>query len=310
MDVYGRSRARSQRASGLKSQLVFDQLNPIVIFAYYVIAITFSMVFIHPIFLVNELLMMIAVNLLAKNQKKTLGTLQGALFMMLFIVVMNPIMNNHGAHVIATFGGTVITAEAVTYGFLMALSLAILMLVFVSYNQSMTNHKFLYLFVRLSPQLTLLTMITMRFVPLFIRRFTNIKNVQRTRGVQMETGSVRARSHAGMRLMEVLLINSLVDALQTADSMTARGYGSQKRTSYQRYRFTQRDGWVLASLVAGSALCFYFAKQGIGRLAIYPILGSIHLNQIGWLCLVLVLLIDSLPLLLEGWEYLWWTLRK
>jgi len=34
------------------------------------------------------------------------------------------------------------------------------------------------------------------------------------------------------------------------------------------------------------------------------------LNQIGWLCLVLVLLIDSLPLLLEGLEYLWWTLRK
>lgn len=268
------------------------------------------MTFIHPIYLVSELLIMIAVNLLAKNQQKTLSALQGALFMMLFIVVMNPIMNNHGAHVIATFGGTVITAEAVTYGFLMALSLAILMLIFVSYNQSMTNHKFLYLFNRLSPQLTLLTMITMRFVPLFIRRFTNIKNVQKTRGVQMETGSVRARSHAGMRLMEVLLVNSLVDALQTADSMTARGYGAQKRTSYQRYRLTQRDGWLLTGLIVSSGLCFYLAKQGVGRLAVYPVLGSAHLDQTGWLCLVLVLLIDSLPLLLEGWEYLWWTLRK
>ena len=310
MDVYGRSRTRSPRASGLKSQLVFDQLNPIVIFAYYVIAIAFSMVFIHPIFLLAELVVVIAVNFNAKEQKKTFATLQGALFMMVFIVVLNPIINNRGAHIIWIIGGTVITAEAVVYGLLMALSLAILMLVFVSYNHSMTNHKFMYLFVRISPQLTLLTMITMRFVPLFIRRFTNIKNVQKTRGVQMETGKLRERAHAGMRLMEVLLTNSLVEALQTADSMTARGFGAQKRTSYQRYRFTQRDGWLLAGLVGISSFCFWQASHGVGRLPIYPVLGSVQLTGPGWLCLWFVLIIDSLPLLLEGWEYLWWSLRK
>lgn len=310
MDVYGRSRARSQRASGLKSQFVFDQLNPIVIFTYYVIAIAFSMTFIHPYFLIAELGVIIAVNFSAHQQKKTWATLQEALFMMVFIIVLNPIINNHGAHIIWTVGGTVITAEAVVYGLLMAISLAVLMLIFVSYNHSMTNHKFLYLFVRISPQLTLLTMITMRFVPLFIRRFTNIKNVQKTRGIQMETGTMRQRARAGMQLMEVLLTNSLVEALQTADSMTARGFGAQKRTSYQRYRFTPRDGWLLGGLISLALFCFWQASHGVGRLAIYPALGSVQLTGPAWLCFWIVVLVDSLPLLLEGWEYLWWSLRK
>lgn len=87
-----------------------------------------------------------------------------------------------------TVGGTLITAEAVVYGFLMATALAVLLLIFVTYNQHMTNHKFLALFGGIAPQLTLLTMMTMRFFPLFIRRLRDITAVQRTRGIQMATG--------------------------------------------------------------------------------------------------------------------------
>lgn len=65
----------------------------------------------------------------------------------------------------------------------------------------------------------------MRFVPLFIRRLTTITAIQKTRGIQMETGKIKTRAYNGMRLVQILLVCSLEEALQTADSMEARGYG-------------------------------------------------------------------------------------
>ena len=66
--------------------------------------ISFSMCFNHPYFLCGQLIVIIAVNWVAKNQQKTVSTLQGALLMMVLIVIMNPIINNHGTHVMMTVG--------------------------------------------------------------------------------------------------------------------------------------------------------------------------------------------------------------
>ncbi|WP_162100895.1 energy-coupling factor transporter transmembrane component T [Latilactobacillus sakei] len=310
MAVYGRSRTRSPRASGLKSQLIIDQLHPLVLLVYFILMISFSMCFNHPYFLCGQLIVIIAVNWVAKNQQKTVSTLQGALLMMVLIVIMNPIINNHGTHVVMTVGGTLITAEAVVYGFLMATALAVLLLIFVTYNQHMTNHKFLALFGGIAPQLTLLTMMTMRFFPLFIRRLRDITAVQRTRGIQMATGRLKNRAQAGMHLLAILLTNTLTEALQTADSMTARGFGVQKRSTYRRYQMTHRDYGLLMALISGGLFAFWCASQGNGQLIVYPTLGTLRLTSRDWVCLSVILLIDGLPLLLEGWEYLWWQLHR
>ncbi len=311
MAVYGKSGHRPRRAHELKPRLVFDRLNPWVMFTYYIIALIMAMVFIRPIFLLSELAVIIAVNVLAGSAKQTGLTLEGSLFMMVFIMVMNPLVNNRGTHIIWTIGGTVITVESVMYGLLMALSLAVVMLVFVSYNRSFTSQKFMSLFSKISPQLTLLTMITIRFVPLFLQRFKNIVQVQAIRGVSMSEGSLAKRGRAGMKLIEVLLVTSFYHALQTADSMTARGYSDRKRTSYQRYRFTRHDGVILTVIGLISAGCFIAAARGVGRLVIYPSLGQIGLRSAAdWLVWAGVMVVDGLPLIIEGWEWLWWQLLK
>ncbi|WP_279403718.1 energy-coupling factor transporter transmembrane component T [Secundilactobacillus kimchicus] len=130
----------------------------------------FNGFFYTPFFLLVELLIVVGVNYVARVRKQMVMVLEGSIFMVAFIMVLNPLINNRGAHVIWTFGGTLITVEAIFYGFMMALSLVIVLLTFLSYNKVLTSQKFMYLFSRISPKLTLLTMITLRFVPLFIRR--------------------------------------------------------------------------------------------------------------------------------------------
>lgn len=290
--------------------LVIEQLNPWVLLTYYVAVIGCAMVFIHPVFLGTMLILMVGVNLVGRSGHRVLMTLEGSVFMVAFIMVLNPLVNNRGAHVIWTFGGVLITVEAVMYGLLMALSLVIVLLTFISYNQYLTSQKFMYLFSRFSPKLTLLTMMTLRFVPLFIKRFKGIIQAQSLRGIEVEQGGFRQRSISLVKLMAVLLEDSFDRALHTADAMSARGYASHKRTSFQRYRFTQRDLVWLLWLLLLSGSCFFEASQGIGRLVIYPSLGQMGLSVEGWLVLLEVAILVSFPMILEGWEWVWWHLLK
>lgn len=73
---------------------------------------------------------------------------------------------------------------------------------------------------------------------------------------------------------------------------------------------THRDYGLLMALISGGLFAFWCASQGNGQLIVYPTLGTLRLTSRDWVCLSVILLIDGLPLLLEGWEYLWWQLHR
>jgi energy-coupling factor transport system permease protein len=203
-----------------------------------------------------------------------------------------------------------ITLEAITYGYTMGLSFLAVAFIFVSYNAIMTSHKFLYVFSRISPKIALLTMIAVRFVPLFIRRLTYIQLVQKTKGIHTETGSLKKRAGHGMKLLSVLLICSLEEALQTADSMQARGFGTMKRSTYIRYRMMRRDWGIVFALVLLFFISIAAASNGAGILVIYPKLGPLLIDGQDWLVYASFLVYISIPLLLEGREWVWWHIQK
>ncbi|MGY3779516.1 energy-coupling factor transporter transmembrane component T [Isobaculum melis] len=290
---------------------VLNDVHPITSFCYYIGVMILSMMFLHPVFLIGELFLFILYNICQHNGAKMKQMFKGAWFFIGVIVIVNPLLNHQGTHHLFYIGRNPITLEAIIYGGLLALSFCCLMFIFLSYNLVITSHKFLYLFSRISPQLALLTMITMRFVPLFIRRLTTIKAIQKTRGIQMDSGNIKTRARNGMHLVQILLVCSLEEALQTADSMEARGYGVKKRSSYLRYHMEKRDifSLILGAIILG--ICIYGKLKGFGDLQIYPSLGSFGLKGIeDVMLLILTLLFTGYPLILEGREWLWWRWQK
>lgn len=286
-------------------------MHPLTSFCYYIGALLLGMLFLHPVFLACELLLLVVLNIVQGNGQEMKRTFKGTWLFMLAILLINPLLNHRGSHFLFYLRGNPITLEAVVYGVLMVLSFCIVLLLFISYNSMITSHKFLYLFSRISPQLALLTMITLRFVPLFIWRLRTITTIQKTRGIQVESGKLKERAANGMRLVEILLTSSLEEALQTADSMEARGYGVTKRTSYLSYSFILRD---ILSLMVGICIvifCIYGQQKGYGSLVIYPALGSWEISRaFDWFLLGLTVIFTGYPLLLEGMEELWWLWRK
>jgi energy-coupling factor transport system permease protein len=292
-------------------QIEFERLNPAIIFLYFITLITITMVFNSPIILLLEFLIVLGLSGMTAGIDATLKTLRGTLLMMLFIIIVNPITNHNGDSILFSANGLIITKEATIYGILMAFSLANVILIFVSYNKVMSNNKFMFLFGKILPQLTLLTMIVMRFVPLFLERFKSISQIQKTRGIQVNSKNIKEKSINTMRLVEVLLINSCYEAFQTADSMTARGFGSTQRSNYRRYKFNGRDLLIGSILMIGILYLIFAIFNKIGIISIYPdlIIPSMTSN-IEILTMIIVGGICGLPILMEVREALWWTFSK
>lgn len=285
--------------------------HPFINLLYYGCVGVLLMVFLHPIFLLTAILLLAMVNLLHGNKEKLKKSCPYFIFMGLMVIVLNPIFVRKGATILFYFRNNPVTLEAIVYGMVMAFMLISILVLFLSFNHVINSRKFMFLFSKVWPQLALLLMLTIRFVPLFIRRWRELYEVQKVRNHSISQGSIRMRASAGMLYMQKLLTWSLEEALQSAESMKARGFGlSKKRTAYQAFQMTRRDWGMVMQLSLLTVIGIVGAKQKHGVLPIYPQLGSFGFSSIDWLYYGVFFLLVSFPLILEGGEQIRWHLSK
>ncbi|MEG1317234.1 MAG: energy-coupling factor transporter transmembrane protein EcfT, partial [Oscillospiraceae bacterium] len=82
------------------------------------------------------------------------------------------------------------TLEAIVYGFASAALLASVMCWFSCYNAVMTSDKFVCLFGRIIPSLSLLLSMCLRFVPKFKAQIKEVSNAQRCVGRDASNGKL------------------------------------------------------------------------------------------------------------------------
>lgn len=286
----------------------FRSLHPIVLLCYYAGGMTFGILLFHPIVLIAGWAAMLAVNLALDGGRELRKWALPMLLGTVFIMLINPILSHRGRTVLYYIGDIPFTLESMIYGVTLALSVLSVLTLFVSYRLVMTEQKFLYLFGRLSPRVALVTMMALGLVPRLRRRMQQLMLVQRTRGITVTEGSLGVRARNGARLVSILLTWSLEDALQTADSMQARGYGTGARSTYLSFRFRARDGWVLAGLVCCIAVIVMAWAAGHGWLEIYPKLGAWAFTRGDSVALAGYLLFLLLPLGLEWRDRSLWRI--
>jgi energy-coupling factor transport system permease protein len=228
----------------------------------------------------------------------------------LLIVILNPLFNERGIHVLFEIGQHRFTLEAVIYGGMSALSIIGVLALFVSYNEIMTPNKLLFLFSKFMPQFAMLLMLTLRFIPLMKRRLAEISVIQMSKGISVTHGKWMGRVKAAMQYIQILLTYSLEEAIQTADSMKARGYGQGNRSSYEYFRFKKMDGLALFYLIVLFLLILNGRFSGYGFLNVYPIMESWQLTKMDIATLIFYLLFLSFPLLTEIGGMFRWRLSK
>ena len=204
----------------------FSSYHPVINFMYFALVLVFSMFFMHPVSLLISLAGAIAYHLYLNGRKALRFQLLFLLPMALMAALINPAFNHEGATLLAYLpSGNPLTLESIAYGFAAAAMLAAVVLWFSCYTAVMTSDKFVYLFGRVIPALSLVLSMTLRFVPKFKAQIQVVSEAQRCVGRDVSNGSVLQRLRNGITILSIMVTWALENAIETADSMKSRGYG-------------------------------------------------------------------------------------
>ena len=234
----------------MKNKDAFSGYHPIINFLYYALVLLLSMCLMHPVYLLISLIGALTYDIYLKGRKAVRFAVMGLLPMAALAALVNPAFNHEGATILTYLpSGNPLTMESMFYGVAAAVMLASVVLWFSSYNEVMTSDKFVYLFGRVIPALSLVLSMALRFIPKFKSQMDVVAEAQSCIGRDTKTGSVIRRVSNAIKIFSIMVTWSLENAIETADSMRSRGYGLPGRTAFSIYRFDDRDKNVLAWLI-------------------------------------------------------------
>ncbi len=224
----------------------FYDFHPFINFIYFFLVISFSFTLIHPLAQGISLICAIVYCISTEGRKSIIFMLRYCLPSVIITAFINPAFNHEGKTVLMYLkNGNPLTLESILYGISTGIMLVTILLWFVSFNRVMTSDKFIYLFGRIIPSLSLLLSMSLRFVPRFKAHMISVAQAQRCIGRDISYGSFVSRTKIAITILSSSVTWALENAIETADSMKSRGYGLKGRTSFSIYRFEERDVYAL-----------------------------------------------------------------
>ena len=168
----------------------------------------------------------------------------------------------------------------------------------------MTSDKFLYLFGKPFPGTSLLITMTLRFIPQLQQ---NRREIRQSQAMLQEEGTrLLQRLGSALRNLSVLLTMSMEAAVETADSMKARGYGAKRRTTFHLFRFDGRDARTLGLILAVAGICITARAFGHGYMEFYPAMTPVLLGSSSYTMFFFYAVLMFLPGILETKEAIRW----
>lgn len=282
-------------------------LHPFVLFSFFATIIGLTMFSMHPVLLLMSLVGAICVNLTI-DRRRFVHSLKWFIPICFIAAIMNPLITHDGEIILLYVNYQPITLEAIAYGFAMSTLILAVMLWCMALNQLMTTDQFIYLFGKVSPAVALLISVTMRLVPRFKHQLTLIMNAQKAIGLDPQAGSVWQRIKRATRVMSILITWALENAIESADSMKARGYGLKGRTTFSIFTFTKRDACLTGCIVILLAFQLMGSWQNIVSFYYYPTFSALPVNMATIVLYMSFLLLALLPTILYVQEGVKWRL--
>ena len=285
-------------------------IHPAVYLLYYFIMVLFAFIFSDPYFVVTFLVLILILIALQGVSSELKNIMKLFIPLSILIMILNPLLNRTGAHKIYLWQNFFITYEAIAYGILMSLALLIVILVFSSYNRSVSYQEMLYIFSKKLPIISMIIVMALRFIPLInsraieVQKLNNLKN----NGIEMEMDSDESNDSEALdldqfnsnintdydsklvnklksnkrvaaiikeaktlgKIMGITVSWSLEESMFTAKSMKARGYNATERTSYLSYKFSNADFAFIALIIITVGIIIVGLLHGVGMINIYP----------------------------------------
>lgn len=289
----------------------FSGCHPIINFGYLLIVMMITMCFMQPYYLALSFVAAFCYSVYLNGVRGLKFNLFIALPMLILATVFNPLFNHEGMTILAYFSsGNPLTLESIIYGLASSVMFVSVILWFSCYNTIMTSDKFIYLFGRIIPSISLVFSMVLRFVPKFKNQAKVIGNGQKCIGRDPMMGNSKQRLHNGMRIMSILTTWGLENGIETADSMRSRGYGLPGRTSFSTFRFDTWDKILAIAMLVMLVITFIPIVSGAVYIVYYPLVNINAPTALAVLNYIAFGLFCFLPLLMDLVEDIKWRVLK
>lgn len=285
----------------------FSTFHPFVNFLYFVVVLLFSMIFMHPIFQGIALFSAVVYSFMLKGKKAIKFNLLYMVPFLLFMAIMNPVFNHQGVTILFYLNnGNPITKESILYGVAAACMFVTVIIWFSCYNAVMTSDKFIYIFGKILPALSLIFSMVLRFVPRYLAQIKVISNAQKCIGRDVTQGNLLARARNGITILSIMTTWALENAIETADSMKSRGYGLPGRTSFSIFRLDARDKIFLSILAGLITMVAVGAALGENTMRFYPSIKASAITPFSILIYIAYFALCMIPVLINMVEAMKW----
>ena len=208
-----------------------------------------------------------------KKAKTVLWSLPLAAFML----ILNPIFYHGGETVLFQIKSINFTLEAIENGIYCALLILCTTLIFTVLGNALSEEKFLYVFGGVLPKTALMIAMIFKHFDLLTENYKQCKNMAQMNGIYDGDKTLFEKLKTNAVIFEAFTGAALEESLDTALSLSAKGYYSKKKTRMKLYHFQAVD--VLIILVATAFFACTFLNSplhyaALGALFLLPILFS------------------------------------
>lgn len=286
----------------------FARCHPIVVLLFFAAVIVFGAICFHPAALLTELAAAFSFCIRVKGR----GVFHWLVYLvptLLIFAVINVLFNHKGITVLFYLADNPVTLESMVYGVCSAVMLLVVLFWFVCLQEVLDSDKCIYLFSRVSPALALLLSMTLRFIPVLKKRASIIRLAQKGL-VSGEKQTALQRMHDAAGVLGALMTWSLEGAIETADSMRARGYGLRNRSSFSIYHFSVQDAVLCVIIVGCVLLCATLLAAGAVDFRTFPSIAGATAGSGSIAFVICYACLCFLPLILELLELIKWKILK
>lgn len=279
----------------------FERCHPAVNLIYFAAVITGMIAFQHPVFLVISFVC--AFSYCAKRSGWK-GVIFSAALLPLAVAfsLYYSSIHHFGVTVLGHNAiGNNMTLESTVYGLVLGLSIAGVMIWFSCVYSVFSSDKVVYLFGRVSPQLSLYLAILLRLVPRVKKEARRIHTAQCGIGRGVNQGNILQRIRNFLRIFSMLITWTIESLTMASQSMRSRGSSLRGRKAFSIYRFDNRDRAYVIAMFACLTLTVMAVILKQTDILYDPQIIFPKTNPMSWLFYIGYGVLCLMPLGLELW---------
>ena len=283
----------------------FGNYHPFVLLIYFLSVLLVAMFVSNPVLQTEALAGGILFCTVIHRKRENIGNLGFYIPLFLMIAITNPLFSHNGVTPLFFLNGNPVTLEAFVYGISIAVMLIGVILWCKCYSEIMTSDKFLYLFGKAIPKLSLVLSMALRFIPMFKRQMHRVNRAQKAMGLYYSKSFTdKIRSH--MRVFMAMISWSLENSIETSASMKARGYGLKGRTNFSLFHFYSGDAILLATCVLMLGITVSGVAMNETVFYYYPRINGLDLSAYAIVVYTAFGILSFIPFITEVKEALVW----